>query len=240
MDYTFAIASRNRPQVSTLAIIRPLGKDIAVFVDTEEERLLYKAQNPDINVIVTGTKGIQNARNFILSYYGYGERIVFMCDDVQEIQKLQDGVLVEVKGPELAEFIETAFNQADKFGTKLWGVYPIPNSFYMSNTLSPNTFIIGTFCGVVISDIRCDKEMPLKEDYDFTIKHILAHKKVLRYNNYCVRAKHYTNKGGAVDYRNDETEGKAIHRLIELYPGIVRPNPRRPNEILLNFKRSKC
>ena len=237
-SYSFCIPSRGRAnKVDTLKLIKKTNRPIYIFVDTQKEFDDYKKHNPGIEIVLTNKKGIQNVRNFILDYFNPGEKIVTMCDDVKGVFKAKDKKFIELTPKELDKFILEGFNECEKYGTKLWGVYPIKNTFYMSDKIGKTNFIIGTFSGIIVSDIRHDKELILKEDYDFTIKHILKFKKVLRFNNYCVQAKHYTNKGGAVDYRNDDSERISINRLIELYPEYVKENPKRKNEILLKFKK---
>ena len=243
MDYSFAIPSRKRAdKVKTLKLIKQLERPIFIFVDDEAEKKEYEEYNigDKIKIVNCNVTGIQNVRNFIYDYFEEGEKIVTLCDDVKGVYKLVGKCdLKKIEGKELDDFIVKGFEIAEKNKTNLWGVYPIKNHFFMSKTLSPNNFIIGTFSGIIISDIRCDKELPLKEDYDFTIKHILKYKKVVRFNNYCVEAEHYKNKGGCVDYRSKETEQKSIKRLLELYPNYVRLNTKRENEILLNLRKKK-
>ena len=44
---------------------------------------------------------------------------------------------------------------------------------------------------------RFDCEMTLKEDYDFTAQHLHTYGQIARLNRVFVKAKHYTNAGGA-------------------------------------------
>jgi hypothetical protein len=239
--YSFVIPSLNRPdRVITLNLILATGRPIYIFVHTEEQKALYRASIPDekkVQIVVTNAKGIGNHRNVILDHFDKGSRLVAMDDDVQAILKLEKNWTLQPLGPrELNEFIEHAFDIAARNNTKLWGVYPIPNHYYMSPRLDPKGFIIGAFCGIETSDLRYDPTLYVKEDYDFTIKHILRYRKIVRFNQYAVKAQHYTNKGGCMEYRTDKIEQKAIRRLKELYPLYIRDNPRRQNEILLSFQ----
>jgi len=242
MDYKIIIVSKARwDKVETLSLFNSL-ENVFIFVDDDVERAKYVEHNPNINpdnIIATNKKGISANRNASYDYFNKGEKVVTLCDDVQAVQRLRGGKLVNLTPDELNEFIVKGFEVCEKNGTKLWGVYPVANHFYMKNSLSPHGFIIGTFSGIIISDIRHDLKLIHKEDYDFTIKHILKYKKVVRFNGYCVKAKHYTNKGGCCDFRTTETEQISINRLLELYPQYVKLNPNRENEILLNFKVKK-
>ena len=51
--------------------------------------------------------------------------------------------------------------------------------------------------------------------------------------------KHYTNKGGVVEYRNPETEQKNIRRLKKKWPNFVKDNSKRDNEILIRWKKDE-
>jgi DNA repair photolyase len=238
-DFVIAIPSRQRAdQVITIQNTGIPARYFHLFVDTKEEEAEYTAKNPGATVHLTGVTGIQHVRNKILDTFPVDARVVTMCDDVQGVWKLTGPKKLEkMVGPELIQFINDGFQACEDAGTKLWGVYPIKNHFFMSQSVARDAFIIGTFSGIIVSDIRCDKQLPLKEDYDYTIKHIQEYGCALRLNNVAVEAKHYKNKGGCVDYRCTELEQQAIARLKELYPGIIRDNTKRPNEILMRFKK---
>ena len=237
LGYHFVIPSKGRSaNVSTIGELGLDDHDVTIVVNTREEAKEY-ARNYMCNILVSGVKGITPNRNWILDHFGEGKRIITLCDDVKGLFRLNGKTVYKLDSHHFYQMCEKGFEDCEKFGTMLWGVYPIKNHFFMSESLSPNNFIIGTFSGIIINDIRMDNQLILKEDYDFTIKHILKYKKVLRYNYYAIEASHYKNKGGCVDYRNVRSERLSIDRLLELYPNYVRENPKRPNEILLTFKK---
>jgi hypothetical protein len=229
-----AIPTLNRADTiesGTLAVVKGLGYPIYLFVADEEQKKLY-SNIKDVEIVVTNKRGIASARNAILDYFGKGAEVVQMDDDVEAIYKLENGELSELSGILLAGFMEQAFYDIKQKSLNLWGVYPVPNEFYMSRKITNGNFIIGTFCGIIVSDIRCDDRLLLKEDYDFTLSHIKAGG-VQRYDWITVKAKHYKNKGGAVDFRDDVKEQTAIAILKEKWGDWVRNNPRRKNEILI-------
>lgn len=233
--YKIAIPSKGR-KVETVANLKIKGNPVFIFVNDEIEKREYLKQNLKAEIVVTNTKGITAARNFILDYFGEETKVVQFCDDVKGVYRRFGKKTLKLNWKELDKLICRGFDMCEKHGTKLFGVYPINNHFFMNGKISPAGFIIGTFCGTIVSHLRYDPELALKEDYDFTIKHILEHGKIIRFNNYAVEAKHYGNKGGCVDYRTDELEQMAIVRLMQKYPKFIRRNSRRKNEILLNFK----
>ena len=82
------------------------------------------------------------------------------------------------------------------------------------------------------NELRFDKQLTLKEDYDFTLQNIQK-AQVLRYQKYLLTFKHYSNKGVAVDIRNDQEEQKNIMILKSKWGDKVKLNTKRKNEILI-------
>ena len=82
------------------------------------------------------------------------------------------------------------------------------------------------------NEIRFDEQLTLKEDYDFTLQHIQKYGTV-RYQKYLFTFQHYSNKGGAVDIRNDKEEQKNIMILKSKWGDKIRLNTKRKNEILI-------
>ena len=91
---------------------------------------------------------------------------------------------------------------------------------------------VGDMLFVKPSDIRFDTQLTLKEDYDFTLQHREIGD-VIRYQKYLFSFEHYSNKGGAVDVRDDEEEQKNIRILKSKWGDKVRLNSKRKNEILI-------
>jgi len=239
--HKIAIPTKNRYDnyLNTLRLLANRSLfDVYLFVDDESQLDKYRETHPHEKIIVANTSGIQNVRNYIYDFFGKGARIITMCDDVEGVYRLvgKGGqAFTEVLEQDLYDLIANGFELCEKNKTKLWGVYPMKNDFYMSHSISNNGFIIGTFSGIIISDIRNSLELACKEDYEFTLEHILKYKKVVRFNNYCVKAKHYTNKGGVVGEGREEKDRHACQFLMAKYPHYVRLNPTRENEILLKF-----
>lgn len=120
----------------------------------------------------------------------------------------------------------------------LCGVAPTNNAFYYNpqRPISINKFVIGSL--IIIrynTPLRFDTNLSLKEDYDYTLQHITHHGGAIRCDNILATFNHYSNKGGAVDYRTPELETKTINHLKHKWgSNIIKDNPRRLNEIILN------
>lgn len=237
----FAIPSRNR-DVITVNTFGLKQKEGIIFVDDAEQKKKYvqNGWNHGLDIVVTNKTGISNTRNAILEYCKKDD-VVMLDDDVKGVHRLTpDGSgLQRMTADEIHTFCRDAFTVCRKNGTKLWGVYMIKNHFFMSHKIDPAGFCISTMSGIIPGEIRFDTTMPLKEDYDFTLQHIIAYKKVARFNAVCVEAYHYTNKGGCQDYRNDEREQEATEILLGRYPNLLRLNPKRENEIIISIRSKK-
>jgi len=76
----------------------------------------------------------------------------------------------------------------------------------------------------------------LKEDYDYTLQHLRAYGQVARLNRIMPTFRHRSNAGGAVAYRTPDLEVQAIAYLRAKWGDCIRPNTRRPHEVLLRWK----
>jgi hypothetical protein len=122
-------------------------------------------------------------------------------------------------------------------GAKLVGAAPTANPFYYrGKSIHNRAFIVGDCMCVAPSEPRFDEKLKLKEDYAFTIDHLKKYGMVARKDDLLLTFAHRTNKGGAVAYRTPELEQETIAYLQQKYPGWLKPNPRRPNEILLRTR----
>ena len=82
-------------------------------------------------------------------------------------------------------------------------------------------------------DVFFDEKLSLKEDYDYTLQHLQKYGNCFRYQKYLFTFDHYTNKGGAVDYRTNDEEQKTIRYLMSKWGDKIRLNTKRKNEILI-------
>lgn len=126
-------------------------------------------------------------------------------------------------------------------GAKLGGVYPVKNfgMALMTGPVSKGLFCIGDFFLTLPSTPLFDRRLPLKEDYDFTCKHLSQYGQVVRLNYMIVGASHYSNPGGAVARRSAALEEKCVQILLKKWPQFIRRNPRREGEVLLKYRASQ-
>jgi len=120
----------------------------------------------------------------------------------------------------------------------LIGLPPTDNPYFATKDIQTGCFIVGDFIVIDTSKkvLYFDENLKLKEDYDYTLQHIREFGNVLRYQSALATFEHYTNKGGAVDFRTSENEQQAIKYLHNKWGEAIKLNPKRENEILLNVK----
>jgi hypothetical protein len=242
-DFTVAILSYGRAgNVKTLGLF----PDAAICVRAEQLEE-YQAAHPDNEVIVQTQPGASGARNTILDTWNDRD-ILMMDDDVSSIKAFvarpgQKGKYdtVSLDGDRLVETLNKIFSSARSLGAYHWGVSPTSNPLFYNakKPVSTNHFVNGSMTGYLAGiDIRFDLALIHKEDYDFTVQAWLRYGIVLRFNSILTNAAHRSNKGGACEYRTDETERESIRVLVEKWGDFIRPNPKRANEVILTLKGS--
>lgn len=121
----------------------------------------------------------------------------------------------------------------DSTGLALAGCSPTDNLYFAKGGVSTRKFIVGDLIMVRPTELRFDENLRLKEDYDFTLQHWMMYGGAARCDYIAPSFAHYTNAGGAVAARTAELEQETIAYLKDKWPGMIRDNPRRANEILL-------
>ena len=253
MDWVIVIPSYNRVQTlkeKTLAVLKeykiPKSK-IYVFVANEEQKDLYN--DVDVGHIVVGVKGLAEVRNFIFDYFPKGKKLVFMDDDVRSLIEF-DGAAKRHEQPlrSLTTVINRGFTECEKANARLWGVYPVPNGFFMKDTVTTDLrFIIGSFWGC----LNPGSELKLKfgsekEDYQRTLQFWEADGVVVRLNFVAPKTAYYKEPGGMQDDGMEARVAKqkaAVGAMMKAWPQYIKMNPRRksgyPEILLMKPKGSK-
>lgn len=185
---------------------------------------------------VIPTVSLVDARNRALEDAAYlGVVCVQLDDDLVRVEKMHGGRAQ--KTAPLDAIAELVFRLMLVDST-LGGMAPTNNPYFSRKALSTNLFVLGSLMAVKPTGIRFDPQFLLKEDYDFTIQHYLG-AGVLRCDDLLPTFKHYTNRGGAVRRRTAELEAEMVSRLQRKWGPLVKPHPRRENEVLLRLPRHK-
>ncbi len=233
-------------QTKTLATLKRYGipaSQITIFVANEEQKAIYKAALPAgaVKELIVGEPGLAQVRNFILDYYPKGTKIVMMDDDVTGfVERTADGGIRPLRS--LKAVIDKGFAEAAKAGASLWGVYPVPNGFFMKPTITRDLkFIIGSFWGIINPGASGPGGIKLpmseKEDYIRTLMSFDRDGVVVRLNYVSPKTAYYKEPGGMqTDPKRLEKQQVAVKFLLETWPDKVMLNPRRKSdypEILL-------
>lgn len=205
-------------------------KEKYIFCVKNGEGGLYE-KNGCKNVYQTGK--LVESRNFALkNAFDKNVICVQLSDDLKKVttnKNFQAKKQLNLDDA-LSEMVET-FKKVK--GVYLMGVPPTNNDFYAKNKISKNTFCIGDLLFVKPCELYFDESLTLKEDYDYTLEHLRKYGHCFRLQTYLFEFEHYKNKGGAVDYRNEQEEQKNIKYLISKWGDKIRLNPKRKNEILI-------
>ena len=237
IKYQIAIPSYQRTDIiqkKTLALLNHHKIDpslITIFVANAEEYAIYKDKIPShlYGKIVIGEKGLKNQRNFISRHYPEGTFVVEFDDDLSKIVQLVigSGVHKHIKPiDDLDAFIKKAFKFCYVNDIYLWGVYPIANARFMTDTITTDLrFIVGPMWGM-INRHRSDLELSIdeKENSERTLQYWTADQAVLRFNNVAIETAYYKNKGGMQSEGKNRREEalKSAQYLHNKYPSITK------------------
>lgn len=113
------------------------------------------------------------------------------------------------------------------------GGAPTTNAYFWREPISTRHFILAHLMVMRPCPERFDTAMRLKEDYDYTLQHLLAYGGVCRVNGLLANFRHYEKRGGCGPYRTPEEEERHVEYLLKKWPGAVRRNPKREHEVLI-------
>lgn len=221
MDFVIAVPSYRRSSIiktHTLAYLQECGianDSIHVFiVDDPEEVATYSASLRDKHGIHIhrGPVGLHNMRNFITDFFSDGQRVLHMDDDVKYMVFMEEDSSVANKksakryplhpfrAGELLSWIDGAFAalEISEPPTKMFGVYPIRNGYFMKTLPYVSTdlrFCVGCVWGC-INDKRIRVSIEEKEDFERTMRCYELFGSVLRYNHIAPVTSYYVTGGG--------------------------------------------
>lgn len=233
------ILSRGRAKTGTTWDIFPGS---TIFINEDEKRD-YRIVGRKNEIICHSCNSSSTVRNFILDYFGKGESIIMLDDDIKKV-----GRFVMRKGKAKAEKMEgedflphlyNGFKLALENGAMLFGVAPNTNSLNFRQQVTVGTFINGPMMGIRITDLRFDLKCYNKSDYDFTLQHMQAGHLVFRLDYLWQDNDYNKMAGGTRFYRTREREEETYSYLLGKWPGCLTPNPKRELEFILRVKKRK-
>lgn len=166
-----------------------------------------------------------------------GSACLQLSDDLRSVAFTSGTTRADVRPAKLREVVVAMVGGLQDTGAQLAGVAPTANPFYSRQRIKRDGFVVGDMCLIAAGcPLRWDETLRLKEDYDYTCQHLATYGTVARLDWVLANFAHRKNKGGAVAVRTPELEQQSIAYLQGKWPGVLHPNPRRPNEVLLRWR----
>lgn len=213
MKIKICVPSFKRPLVETLKYL----PSAEVYVAKSQEKE-YKEANPNANIVAVEDKFQGNVcliRNKILDD-NKNDIVCIVDDDLSKISYWQNKQEIPLLNEdEVYKFLYKYTVLAIDLGVKFWGVN-INKDKQVYREYSPfslTSYIASPFGVHIASPIRYDERLPLKEDYDLTLQHLLKYRKVLRINKYFYSVKQHSQVGGCASYRSISEELSQIKLL---------------------------
>lgn len=236
-----SVISHNRPQ--NIDKITSLVGDCTFFVNKGEKESYIRGGAK--RVIECGDD-ICDARNKAIKIaFSLKLPCIQVSDDLRYLRKIyfpEGQEKRKVIPATFNEVVKTMLGELKRTGLKYGGIAVTSNRM---NYVKDVNF---SYDKLIVNDLICimpdcnfifDKEMALKEDYDFTLVNILLNKGVVRCNQFFGQFPHRENEGGANEYRSFEAEKKANERLIRKWGDFIKKHPSRENQISLNYSTIK-
>tara|TARA_R110000764_G_scaffold135363_1_gene223438 strand:+ start:648 stop:1391 length:744 start_codon:yes stop_codon:yes gene_type:complete len=207
--------SYKRSEKSITQITYPFVK----LVVRESEADEYIKNGNDIIVCPDSAQGnISRVRNWILDNLFDDETdcIIIVDDDCKAISRWQDQENTKFSENELIDFCEKTSVVCDELGFKLWGLNTVTDKgAYREYT--PFSFIQFIGCPfhahIKGTELRYDENLPLKEDYDFTLQNIKKFGGCLRVNFANYDVKQSEQEGGCANMRSLKKEKQQFYAL---------------------------
>ena len=240
-DYQIAIPSYKRHlqiKSKTLALLEKHNistSKITIFVANKEEYDLYNyILNYEYNIVI-GVEGMKNIRNFISDYYPYGENIMNLDDDLEDFCSIYDKLF------DFDQWIRNGFELLHINQCSLFGIYPVPNKFFMKPLMRTDLrYIIGSCWGNINHKIKVSLDD--KEDVERSILYYLRDGLILRFEDISVKTKYYTAKGGMQETRTKDRIEQSAKYLVNKYPllcSLKMSKKHKTHELKLKDKRDK-
>lgn len=206
-------------------------------MQTKEDREAYRKYEDKCNVVFAEADGVAVARNNILNGLVDKYDVIMLDDDVRRIGRLVGKDIRPVEtAAELDAIFAKCFNQAQKAGTKMFGVYPVYNAFFMSKTISTRVAVNTVFGFAKGFGFRFDENYDTKEDAALCGQVLSLRGKILRFNFLAVDADHRKTKNGYIDDWHQEENIRCVKQLCFSYPQIYAPQSEKPWEVRLLIK----
>lgn len=223
-----AIPSKGRPETMTSQNVISHSH---VFVPELEADAYSAYGRKNVVPVPQRVKGITKTRNWILDWCSkQGEKWVVMIDDDAKHVGYVELLASSAKHHKLDEEtivreFRKLFETTEDLKYRAWGCATVSatRAVYPWKPFIFHSYITGSCMGIVNDGrTRFDESFPVKEDYELCLRLIKEDGGVLCARYFYWENQHWTTPGGCRDYRTAEMEEKAIFRLMDKYPGMIR------------------
>ena len=240
-SFIVAIPSYRRADKQiTLEYLSRMGmpkERIYIFVQTGSDLEAYSKYEGLANIRYAPADGVSKARNNILNELAERANLLMIDDDISCISRLRNEKLVPINSlEEFESTIEKCFSQSAKGNASMFGVYPVYNEFFMSNTISTAVSVVCVLGFPKGFKFRFDETFKTKEDIELCVRILSLKGKVFRYNFLAANAKHRTNAGGCYEIWHSDENAAVAKRLSGKYPQMLAVNKKNPSEVRMLLK----
>jgi len=238
---SYAIPSRARAETlvrKTLPLLDRLRippTSVSVFVAREEiasySTTIRRPGTYGAAVAIrAGAVGMAAQRNAIHDHFGDDERFITLDDDIRDLAVADDPkTLRSITPMEWESIVDLGFSMCEESGARIWGLYPVPNPYFMKRRVrTALTYIGGGLWGCVnrLSDDALRVELEDKEDYERSLRCYAADGAVVRIEYVAWRTEGYAGAGGmqADGLRTPERIRSSAEILVERFPGLATLN----------------
>ena len=188
------------------------------LVVKEDEAEEYIKNGNDIIICPNSAQGnVSRIRNWILDNLFDEETdcLIIVDDDCRFIGRWEEQTNTKFTESELYDFCSKMSLTCNELDFKLWGMNTNPDkgNYKEYHPFSFINFIGCPFHAHLKSDLRYDEDLPLKEDYDFTLQNIKKYGGCLRVNYANYDVKQSEQAGGCSNMRSLKKEKQQFFAL---------------------------
>ena len=224
MNFQIAIPSKGRAGLITS---HEIFKSAVIYVPENEVRQYSIYKNKIVGIPIE-VKGITATRNWILKNNDCN--IFFLDDDFEYggfVERTEEKYKVKrVKDESIyIREIEKLFEISEQSNSKIFGLFTVGNNLtnYAYNPFLFNGVCLGSCMGMINDGTYYfDESFEVKEDYELTLRHLTERGIAVRSNIIFMKHEHTQLRGGCRDSKRIEKEKKAVKRLIDMYPNMIK------------------
>lgn len=241
MDYQIAIPSYKRAELLKKVSLKTLErygadkKRITIFVANEDQAKEYQRVILDYPIVVAEIGQLNAYRFYHRHFYPEGTPLLNLDDDIYDIRQRNDADKLEPYDGTIDELVELGFGLCEKSGSKMWGINPVNNAYFMKDwAVIGLRYICGNFYGNYAGDtaiIGEDRPSLLSsgDDYETTIRSFMANGAVARIEWLTPITKYFAPGGIDAEIKDKGITDRQIEHaselqaIIERYPDLAAP-----------------